>query len=189
MPQNLTVHLPGKLLAMKVLGTSPADGLAGSADAAESTPQQRQKVLEDEIAKAKQARRALENALEQVGQLQVQLLKDAEQQLLQLSVDIAQKILAQEIQTQQYQIEPIVKEALQHVPPRTDVVVHLHPDDYAQCEMARQAEKNSQSGGITFLADPNVNRAECVLETSQGTVESRIDAHLENIVEAFKNPE
>ncbi len=189
MPQNLTVPLPGKLLAVKVFGTSPTAGLAGSADAAESTPQQMQVVLEDEIAKSKQARRALENALEQVGQLQVQLLKDAEQQLLQLSVDIAQKILAQEIQTQQYQIEPIVKEALQHAPPRTDVVVHLHPDDYAQCEMARQAETNGQSGGITFLADPKVNRAESVLETSEGTVESRIDRHLEKIVEAFKNPE
>ncbi len=189
MPQTLTVQLPGKLRAVKVLGTSPADGLAGSADAAELTPQQMQVVLDAEIAKAKQARRALENALEQVGQLQVQLLKDAEQQLLQLSVDIAQKILAQEIQTQQYQIEPIVKEALQHAPPRTDVVVHLHPDDYAQCEMARQAEKNGQSGGTTFLADPNINRAECILETSQGTVESRIETHLENIVEVFKDPE
>ena len=186
MAQNLTVHLPGKLLAVKVLGTFPAEAageLPGSAS------QQSEKVLEAEIAKTKQARRALENALEQVGQLQVKLLKDAEQQLLQLSVDIAQKILAQEIQTQQYQIEPIVKKALQHAPPRTDVVVHLHPDDYAQCEMARQAEKNGQSGGITFLADPNVSRAECILETSQGTVESRIETHLENIVEAFKNPE
>ncbi len=182
MAQNLTVRLPGKFLAVKVLETS-------ASDVAEAVVQDSQKVLEAEIAKARQARMALENALDQVGQLQAQLLKDAEQQLLQLSVDIAQKILAQEIQTQPYQIEPIVKKALQHAPPRTDVVVHLHPDDYAQCEMARQAEKNSQSGGITFLADPNVNRAECVLETSQGTVESRIDAHLETIVEAFKNPE
>ena len=182
MAQDLTVRLPGKLLAVKVLKTS-------ASDVAEAAAQESQKVLEAEIAKSKQARLALENALEQVGQLQMQLLKDAEQQLLQLSVDIAQKVLAQEIQTQQYQIEPIVKEALGHAPPRTDVVVHLHPEDYAQCEMAIEAKKNGQTGGTTFLADPNVNRAECVLETSQGTVESRIDAHLENIVETFKNPE
>ena len=186
MAQKLTVHLPGKLLAVKVFGASPTDP---AGDLSGPAPQDAQEVLEAEIAKTRQVRQALENALEQVGQLQVQLLKDSEQQLLQLSVDIAQKVLAQEIQAQQYQIEPIVKKALQHAPARTDVVVHLHPEDLAQCEMARQAEKNSQSGGITFLADPSVNRAECVLETSQGTVESRIDTHLENIVEIFKNPE
>ena len=125
MAQNLTVHLPGKLLAAKVLGTSPAD--AGG-ELPESASQQTQVVLEAEIAKARQARMALENALDQVGQLQVQLLKDAERQLLQLSVDIAQKILAQEIQTQQYQIEPIVKKALQHAlqqPHRYHVTNHL----------------------------------------------------------------
>ena len=189
MPELLRVLLPGKLRALKVVGTAPAGAAGGEPESASSGPQESQKVLDAEIAKSKQARRALENALEQVAQLQVKLLKDSEEQLLQLSVDIAKKILAQEIKTQQYEIEPIVKQALEHVPPRTDVVVHLHPDDYAQCEMARQAEQNEQAGGTTFLADPKVSRAECILETSEGTVESRIETHLENIAEAFKNPD
>ena len=135
------------------------------------------------------ARQALEDGVEKLRQFEAELLEGTEEQLLDLALGIARRVLMQEIQADRYEIEPIVKEALLHVPTRRDVLVHLHPDDWKQSQTAEEGSKAGDSGGVRFVADASVQRAECVLETTGGVVESTVDTHLENIAEALKNPE
>ena len=72
--------------------------------------------------------------------------------------------------------------------PRQTVVAHLHPDDWARCQMAREASADG-AGRIRFVADPSVPRAECVLETSEGIVQAAVDDHLDGIGEALSGAE
>ena len=133
-----------------------------------------------------QASKALDTALVQFRDLQDEFFRQAEGQLVSLSVEIAQKILMQEIDSERYRIDPIITEAMANVPACKDVEVHLHPADLAQCEQARESDESSDSSHVRFLADENVRRAECVLLAANGTVKADIETQLNDIEEALK---
>ena len=142
--------------------------------------------LEAEGGRLVQAHKALSEGLAELSRLRAQITKDCESQLLDLAVEIARKVLMQEIQAGRYEIEPIVKEVLRHVPNRQDVVVRLHPEDFAACGPAREAGGQEADAGVRFVADTSVPRAGCVLETPEGNVESAVEDHLDGIAEALK---
>jgi len=95
----------------------------------------------------------------------------------------------QKVQNGDYETESIVKEALKNSPTRQDVVVHLNPEDFVQCQKAQQDEPTGALAGIKFVSDPNIGRAECLVESSKGIIESLIDEHLERIGKALKKVE
>ena len=154
--------------------------------------QARQRVQEQidaELAEFRTAMKALARAQAEFQDLHIQFCREAEGQLLSLSMEIARKVLMQEIKAGRHEVDPIVREALSRLPVRRDAVVHLHPDDLARCELACQGEEAFNADNVTFVADPGVYRGECLVRTSHGTVESRIEGHINEIAEALTEPE
>jgi len=198
--ENPTVRLPRPVATVTVVAGdgSPAADAAGPQEG----DQQAQQDLQAERDRLVQAGKALTSGLAELSRLREEMIRQSEQQLLELALEIARKVLMQEIQAGRYEIDPIVKEALLHVPTGQDVIVHLHPDDWSACQMAREEVPGSRpaglgaseassaaAGGVQFVADPGVRRGECLLETSEGVVESVVDNHLADIGEALKNAE
>ena len=68
-------------------------------------------------------------------------------------------------------------------------MVHLHPDDLARCELACRGDEACEADNVTFVEDPGVCRGECLVKTSHGTVESRIEGHINEIAHALVEPE
>jgi flagellar biosynthesis/type III secretory pathway protein FliH len=68
-------------------------------------------------------------------------------------------------------------------------VVHLNPEDLSQCQKAQQDEPDGALTGVKFVSDPNIGRAECLLESPKGIIESLINEHLERISKALKKAE
>ncbi len=169
-----------------------AVGIAPRRSGGDDTPGQQGESagqVDAELAGLRSARKALQQAEGKFCEIQKQFLKEAQQQLLDLSIEIAKKVLMQEIQTDRHKIDPIVTEALSRVQDRVDVIVHLHPDDLARCELAGQSDESANKSNISFVADPKVQHGGCLLQTSRGTVESSIDGQLEEIAKAMKDPE
>ena len=198
MSEPLSVNIRGKPVSVRTVtetgapdgrdepGNAPADGTGGASTLTDPAIEEMQSKLAAQREQLTQARKALEDALEKLPQLREKMIRESEEQLVELALEIARKVLMQEVQAGRYEIDPIVKEALLHVPARQDVTVHLHPDDWAACQTAREAEGSAAAGNVRFVADPSVRRAACLLETSEGTVESAVEANLENIAEALK---
>jgi flagellar biosynthesis/type III secretory pathway protein FliH len=132
---------------------------------------------------------ALQDAINKVNELQENLFNEHKEQIAKLSVEIARKILVQKVQEKDYEIESIVKEALKNAPTRQDVVVHLNPEDLIQCQKLQQDDTTGTLAGVKFVSDPNIGRAECLLETPKGMIESFINEHLEQIGQALKKAE
>lgn len=190
---RLKITIGGKLAAAKIVDSPKAGEKTPSPDQCNAADEQMllkmQKHIQDEKEKLAQARQAMENGMRRLEKLQDDIRSEAENQLAGLAVDVARKILMQDIHSGHYEIDPIVAETLMHVPPRQNVVVHLNPDDWAQCEMVNQNDQADGTGKIRFVSDPQINKAECLIETPQGTVESVIETHLETIGEAMMSPE
>ncbi len=187
MDQSVTIQLPGLILAVRVIGESPASGASQAPVSAEGVQELARQTMATQQAQLAQTCAALQRGAEELANLHSEILKEAEQQLVELAIDIARKILMQEIQAERYSIDPIVAEALAGLPTRQNIAVHLHPDDLARCELARDGAKGS--GRVTFVADASVQPAECVLETPQGIVNSTIEAHLQDVAVGLKDEE
>jgi flagellar assembly protein FliH len=195
MPQRLSVQLRGRLRSVALCASEPGAASEGAAPAGQ-TPRaaelearldEARKQLEAERRQLRQAREALGEAAGKLQRLHEDLLAQAEEQLLTLSLEIARKVLAQEIQAGRYEIDPLIAEAMKQLPARCDVTVHLHPNDHARCKMAEELRGDSQS--LRFVADADVRPGECFLETPEGAVETSVETQLAQIAEALKPPE
>ncbi|NIP28578.1 MAG: hypothetical protein GWN67_27975 [Phycisphaerae bacterium] len=190
MQQTLTVQLEKPVLSVKVAdnGSLPsAEGHSAGRDG--KIEVDKQGAIKDTQAQNdafSQTCRTLKALTDKLNQFYDTLFTGHKEEIARLSVEIARKILAQKVQNGDYEIESIIKEALANAPTRQDVVVHLNPEDLILCQKAQQDEQNDALAGIKLVPDPNIGRAECLIETPKGMVESLIDEHLERIGKALK---
>ena len=132
-----------------------------------------------------QACQALQRAAQQLTDLRENIFKEHKQQIAKLSVEIARKVLIQKVQEGDYEIESIIEEALNNAPTHKEVVVHLNPEDLAHCQGTQDRGGNEILSNVKLTADSNIGRAECLLETPKGVIESAINEKLEIIGKAL----
>jgi flagellar biosynthesis/type III secretory pathway protein FliH len=111
-------------------------------------------------------------------------IRQHNQQIAKLAVEIARKVLVQEVSQGHYKIETIIQEALRNAPSRQNISVHLNPEDAASYQALEQ-NGTRLFDGIKIETDPNVKPADCVVITPRGLVESFMETHLLHIAEAL----
>jgi len=185
MSRTLTVHLERPVVSAKILDNRP-DGieteLSGRGGVNSGT-------LEAQKAVFSQACQTLNDVVSKLNEFCDKVFAGHEEAIAKLSVEIARKILMQKVENGDYEIESIVKEALKNAPTPQDVVVRLNPQDLAQCQKAQQDEPSGDLAGIKLVSDPNIGRAECLLESPKGIIESLISEHLERVGKALTKVE
>ena len=67
--------------------------------------------------------------------------------------------------------------------------MHLNPDDLAQYQKNSDKDGGKTFNGVEFVADTDIGRAECTLETPKGFIELSIEENLERIAKAFEKIE
>jgi len=186
MTQTLTVHLEKPIASAKILDDSASRGRVGSAANAEQILAQDSDAQKTAFSQAYQALNAV---VAKLNACYDKVFVEHKEEIAKLSVEIARKILMQKVEDGDYEIESIVKEALKNAPTRQDIVVHLNPEDCSQCQKAQQDEADGALAGIKLVSDPNIGRAECLLESPKGIIESLINEHLERVAKALNKAE
>ncbi len=125
---------------------------------------------------------ALNEAARQLNTSCEETFSSNREQIVRLSVQIAEKILLKEISSGKYDIEKIVAEALKTAPTQQDVVVRINPQDLQRY----QQSGNDLLANVKLVADPGIGCAECVVETNKGMIEYFIDEHLRQVTEALE---
>jgi len=75
-------------------------------------------------------------------------------------------------------LEAIARKALEAIRDDDHIVLRLHPDDAALLAPAREDLERACGTHLTFRSDRSVVRGGCVVETSRGLVDARLDAKL-----------
>ncbi len=127
----------------------------------------------------------LSRAAAALQQFQEELFGSHRDPIVRLSIGIAEKILMRQIDAGQYDIARIVGEALAVAPAQEPITVRMNPQDLEVYDKALQELGKSRPGNVIFKGDGEVGRAECVVETSKGLIESRIADHLRLVEEAL----
>jgi flagellar biosynthesis/type III secretory pathway protein FliH len=152
------------------------------------TAQQTQKIaeLETQTDALQQTCQIMQQAADQLSQTCQTLFTDHRDEIAKLAVEIARTVLMQQVLEGAYDIEAIVKESLSHAPTRENLTIRVNPQDLADCRAAQAGDKTDSFAGVQFVADTTVGRAECVLESPKGIIQSLLDEHLNQIGEALK---
>jgi flagellar biosynthesis/type III secretory pathway protein FliH len=191
MPGTLTVHLD------RPIGlTNIPDHFSGGSrtelsgcDGVDSQPGVEQTLMQDaeaQRAALSQANQAIREVIAKLNEFYDATFAAHREEIARLAVEIARKILAQKVENGDYKIEPIIRETLSNAPVHQDVVVRLNPADLTEWQKLRENEPGEDFTGIKFVPDASIGRAECVLETPKGIIESLIDQHLEQIGKALR---
>ena len=195
-PAPIELHLPGPLLGLRLGGPLGPEALAEIVRAARPAEPEADAQLRAQLdAQAQQLRQQVRQAVAALGagvrkveQIRGQILAEAEQQLVDLALEVARTLVAQEIAEGRIRIEPIVRKALRRVPSRQEVTVRLHGDDLALCEIAA-SDGPIDGHEVSFVADACVRRGDCVVETSEGSVELLQDEAFDAVRQAVLGEE
>ncbi|MCS7049157.1 MAG: FliH/SctL family protein [Verrucomicrobiae bacterium] len=108
-----------------------------------------------------------------------QVVHDTQEQLIQLALTAAQKVVAG-MPISADAVREAVREALAQVEAGSEVTVLLHPEDCAA--LGEQAP-----AGVRVQADPQLARGDCVVKTPFGIVDARRATKWQRIQEALRS--
>jgi flagellar assembly protein FliH len=112
----------------------------------------------------------------------------AERQIVEIALAVASKILTYQIAENPMVILPIVKNALEKVCDQEQIVLRVSVDDFETVMQAKQEFQNMVGGeqALTVLVDRTIVRGNCVIDTSYGMVDARIDTQFDSIKTALQ---
>ena len=147
-----------------------------------------QQQAELQQAQLAQTRQALSTAMTQVKNVQAQAIEEMRHQAVDLAMAIARKVIAQEIQAQRVEIDPIILGALRQLPTRGEIIIHLNPEDVKRSQFAEETQ-SAHARDLKFIADPEIAPGGCLVESVEGSVETSIESSLKKVGEALRQPE
>ncbi|MDB5337820.1 MAG: Flagellar assembly protein FliH/Type secretion system HrpE [Planctomycetaceae bacterium] len=123
---------------------------------------------------------ALQTATSQLIQDREQILLQWESAAIQLSLTLAERIVRRELQIQPVAPRALIAEVLQLAAGASSIVLRLHPTDVQEIKAhsAEWQELLSKPVGLKVIADPQITRGGCLVETPQGEIDGRIETQL-----------
>ncbi len=193
MPGTVTVNLAKPITSVRMLDDyhgNVESSVTGAMNPA--TDAERVKLAEDMRTQKNSYSEAcltLQGVASKLNQFYDEVFAGRKEEIADLSVEIARKIIMQKVEDGDYEIESIVMEALKSAPGHQDLVVHLNSLDLAACRKVQQDDEGGELAGVKLVADQDIGRAECLIESPKGMIKSLIEEHLDQIGKALKKAE
>lgn len=116
-------------------------------------------------------------------------LVEAEGQIADLVLDIANKILPQHFIDVPQVILPLVRKAIMKIKDQPEVIIRVSPDQYDLLLLAKNEFKSllEGQGTLEVKSDESLLISDCVLESPAGNVDARLSVQLEAIKAAVRS--
>src|SRR5580700_6454171 len=125
----------------------------------------------------------LAQTLAELSSLRSRIRKDAEGDLLKLSISVARRVLHRELTLDPESIEGLIRIALEKLQSRELCRVRVHPDQAPPIRAS--LERFSNSNKVELIPDPSMQCGDVLFETAHGTIDASIEAQLREIERGF----
>ena len=127
--------------------------------------------------------KSLRTAAEEMLQAREKLLRDSEDDLLQLSMAVARKIINREVTQDRQMVLRLVVLAIENLSEKDALVIRVHPDDHALLTsgLKDQVSRELAAVSFSFKSDPGLEIGSCQIETKRGTVDAGFEAQLDEV--------
>lgn len=125
--------------------------------------------------------------VEKAYQDRQEIIAGSEDEIVQLAMAVARKVVGHELAATPDIIVGIVKRAIQKATDREELTVRVNPENLDSAFSAQEEISHSIKGvrKLKFLADPAVAPGGCVVESPNGTVDARIERQLSELEQAL----
>ena len=132
--------------------------------------------------------KALAEVLREAEALKRKLYAEAEEQMLDLVLAVAEKVVYEEVSANRKTILTLLREAVKSVMDREGMKICLNPSDYAFIKEMKPDFFLDLDGAknIAFEADAAIQPGGAVLETNAGEVDARLEQRIKEIKAALK---
>jgi len=129
----------------------------------------------------------LQQIAESLESFKTQLVTQYEAEILEFVMVISTKIVGFELTINPNVIVEVVKEGLTHLKDKTEIFIHLNPDDLGLMKQYRPQllEQIEGVGKLHFVADENLILGECRIENKSNLIDSTWREKLSNAAEAI----
>jgi len=127
-------------------------------------------------------------AIAELDHVRAVVLRQAEEDIMALAFQLARKITRCEVLEQREVLAATLKRALEHVVEQDRIIVRVHPDDWHYATEITQAPGYLQGAlkTLTVQGDTSIGRGGCVIETSLGIIDARIEAQFDELEQHFR---
>jgi type III secretion protein L len=115
------------------------------------------------------------------------LTKSWEENMVRLSVRVAEKIIGEQIKLQPESIVSMVSEALKGARPARRLAIQVNQEDvpYVRAQIDRLKDSASLGSQIEVVPSANVRRGGCVIDSELGIVDARLETQLKCLEEVL----
>lgn len=141
----------------------------------------------EEAAQAFESRIQQANQIvEQAGQVLKEKVKESEQVVLDLALTCAGKIMKTELSQQPEAYLPLVRGAIEEVQMQPEIVIYVHPDQYAVLQGQREElhEAVRHTTDLSIYAKGELPPFTCRVESPFGIIDAGIDTQLTELRKA-----
>jgi flagellar assembly protein FliH len=131
---------------------------------------------------------AFQQATTEIAHLRTTVLQQAEEDIITLAFQLARKIIQYEALQHREVLAATLTRALEHVVEQNQIVVRVHPDDLHYATEIKE-ELGLARGDIktlTVQGDTSIGRGGCLVESSLGTIDARIEAQFDELEQRFR---
>lgn len=123
------------------------------------------------------------NTVDKAREERCQIIAGSEEEIIQLSMAVARKIIDHELAASPEIVVEMVKRAIQKATDREELTVRVNPEGLDATINARDDISQSVKGirKLKVLADPAIAPGGCVVESPNGTVDARVERQLSEI--------
>ncbi|MBS1792391.1 MAG: hypothetical protein JSS81_00975 [Acidobacteria bacterium] len=172
--------------AARIIATAESNA-ADIAEAAREKAEQEVRLRFDQevAAQAAEIRLQLTETIEQIAGLAAEITRQAENDLVELALRIAKKVVAREVTIDREIALTLVKVSLGKLHNRSVAEVHLNPEDLQFVRMHR--EKLDFRGSLELVEDRSISVGGCLIHTETGDIDARIESQFEEIAHGLFN--
>lgn len=129
----------------------------------------------------------LDEAIRKVSSLKGQIMREAQQDLVEMSIAVSAKVIGALASENPKVTEAVVADALSRVKMTTSVSVRVHPDVYGYLAAKGEELANLVDGvrTIEFIPDPRIELGGCVVETDSGIIDATVEGKLAEVCRAL----
>ena len=118
-----------------------------------------------------------------VTKIRQTVLEQGEQQILDLALAVAEKIIHLEVTTNREVIQAVLQEAIRHIADRDGMKIRIHPQDFCYMMEIKSDFLQTLDGikNLVFEQDETIARGGALLETLYGEVDARLDQQYQEV--------
>ena len=123
------------------------------------------------------------SVLEDLGAQWKTRYKDSDQSLVDLVLAISRKIIGEAVEVREEPILEAVRECLDHLQDKSQVVIKVHPDNLETIRQHRNDWLQALEGiqELIIESDGDISPGGCIVETPKGDVDAQIEERIERL--------